>query len=190
MTKTFSLVAGAALGLALVAGTGVTLAAAREQGPQGPGGFVGQRGPGGRGMRDPGGPGGPGGIIPGLRGLDLTETQREQVRATLESHKAEFEAQGTKAQAARKALNEAITAETFDEGAIRQKAADAALVEADGAVLRAKVHSEVWALLTPEQQAKAKTLRAEMDARRGQMRQRVEQRRNQRQDRRQQRQQF
>ncbi|HUU36017.1 MAG TPA: Spy/CpxP family protein refolding chaperone [Vicinamibacterales bacterium] len=190
MTKTFKLVAGTALGLALVVGTGVAVTAAREQGPQGPGGFVGQRGPGGRGMRGPGGPGGGGGIIQGLRALDLTETQREQVKAAMESHKAEFEALRAKEQAVHKALNDAVTAETFDEGAVRQKAADAAIVEADGAVLRAQVHSEVWALLTPEQQAKAKSLRTEMEARRGQMRQRAEQRRDKRQERRQQRRQF
>ena len=49
MTKTFKLVAGTALGLALVAGAGVAVTAAREQGPRGPGGFMGQMGPGGPG---------------------------------------------------------------------------------------------------------------------------------------------
>ena len=63
-------------------------------------------------------------------------------------------------QAAREALHAVVTADTFDEAAIRLKSADVAAVEADGAVLRAKVHAEVWALLTPEQQQKAKTLQA------------------------------
>lgn len=183
MTKTMKLVAGSVLGLALVAGTGAAVFAAREQGPQGPG----MMGPGGRGMRGPGGPGdpgGPGGPLMALRGLDLTDTQREQVKATMDGHKSEFEGVGSRMQAARQALDTAITAETFDEGAVRQKAADVALVEADGAVLRAKVHSEVWALLTPEQQAKAKTLKTEMASRRGQVRERIKQRRNDRQERR------
>jgi Spy/CpxP family protein refolding chaperone len=180
MTKTFKLVAGTALGLALVTGTGVAVTAAREQGPRG---FMGQIGPGGPGR----GPGGPGGFVPGLRALDLTETQREQVKAAMESHKAEFEAQATKMQAARQALDAVVTADTLDEAAIRQKSADVAVVEADGAVLRAKVHTEVWALLTPEQQQKAKTLQAQRESRRGQIRERVEQRRGQRQERRQQR---
>lgn len=35
MTETFKLVAGTALGLALVTGAGVTVAAASEQGPRG-----------------------------------------------------------------------------------------------------------------------------------------------------------
>ena len=104
----------------------------------------------------------------------------------MELHKAEFEAQANAAQAARQALHAAITADTFDEGAIRLKSADVAVVEADGAVLRARVHAEVWALLTPEQQQKAKAQQAEREARRGQIRERVEQRRGQRQERRQQ----
>lgn len=178
MTKTWKIAVGAALGLALLAGSGAAVVAAREQGPMGPGGVMGRRGPGG--------PGGPGGIA-GLRGLDLTETQREQVKATMESHKAEFDAQRDKAIAARKALNDAVTAETFDEGAVRQKAADLALVEADGAVLRAKVHAETWALLTPEQQQKARTLRSQVEQRMGERRERLEQRRGQREQRRQQR---
>ncbi len=191
MTKTFTLVAGAALGLAIVAGAGVAVAGAHEQGPQGPGGFMGQvgpGGPGGRGMRGPGRPGGaggPGGIIQGLRALDLSETQREQVKATMDSHKAEFEAQVERLRTARKALHDSMTAETFDEAAIRQTSAEVAVIEADGAVLQAKVHGEVWALLTPEQQQKARQLRTQMAQRVGQMRERVEQRRGQRQERRQ-----
>ena len=186
MTKTWKLVAGTALGVVLVAGTGAAVIAAREQGPGGRGGFMGPGGPGGPGMR---GLGGPGGIIEGLRALELTDTQRDQVKATMESHQAEFEAQFTKAEAARKALHAAVSAEAFDEAAIRQKSADVAIVEADGAVLRGKVHSEVWALLTPEQQAKAKNLQAQMKQRMDQRRQRIEQHRGQRQDRRQLRQQ-
>lgn len=185
MTKTFKLVAGTALGLAIVTGAGVAVAVAREQGPQGPSGFMGQMGPGGpggRGMR------GPGGIIRGLRALDLSETQRDQVKAAVESHKAEFEAQFEKLGTARRALHDSMTAETFDEAAIRQKSADVAVVEADGAVLQAKVHGEVWALLTPEQQQEARQLRTQMEQRIGRMRERFEQRRGQRQERRQRRQ--
>ncbi len=173
MTKTWKMATGAILGVALLAGTGAAVVAAREQGPGGPGGMMGRRG-------GPGGPGGPGGIVPGLRGLDLTDAQREQVKATMDAHKATFEAQRDKLVAAHKALNEAVTAGTFDEATVRQKAADLAAVDADGAVLRAKVYSEVWALLTPEQQTRAKTLQAKRAERAGQMRERFEARRGQR----------
>ena len=192
MTKTLKIVAGTALGLALMTGVGVAVAAAREQAPQGSGGFMGQPGHGGRGgrgMRGPGrGSGGPGGLIQGLRALDLSEAQREQVKAVMASHKTEFEAQFAKTATARKALRDSIMAEPFDEAVIRQKSADVAAVEADGAVLQATVRGEVWTLLTPEQQQKAKALQAQMEQRRDQMRERVEQRRGQRQERRQQRQ--
>lgn len=172
MNRTWQRITGAALGVALVAGTGLAVVTVRAQGPGGPGGV----------MRR--GPGGPGAGLP-LRGLDLTDTQREQVRVAIDAHKTEFEALATRMRAARKTLNEAVTADTFNEATVRQKAIDVAAAEADGAVLRAKAHSEVWALLTPEQQQKARDLRASREARRDQMRQRSEQRRGERQQRRQ-----
>lgn len=170
MTKRWTMAVGAILGVALLAGTGAAVVAAREQGPGGPGGVMGRRG----------GPGGPGGLLPGLRALDLTDAQREQVKATMDAHKATFDAQRDKLVAAHKALNDAVTAGTFDEATVRQKAADLAVIDADGAVLRAKVHSEVWALLTPEQQTKAKTLQAQRIERAGERRERFEARRGQR----------
>ena len=140
MTKTWQRIAGTALGVALVAGAGLATVAAREQGPGGPRGAMGRRGPGG-----PGGAGGP--VALPLGGLGLTETQREQVRTTMDAHKTEFDAIRTRMRTARTALQEAVTADTFDEASVRQKSVDVAAVEADAAVLRAKVHSEVWVLL-------------------------------------------
>jgi Spy/CpxP family protein refolding chaperone len=181
MSRTWQRMAGAALGVALLAGAGVAVVGAREQGPGGPGrgGMMGRRGPGG-----PGGVGGP--IALPLRQLGLTDTQREQVRTALDAHKGEFEAIRTRMQAARTALDAVVTGDGFDEGAVRQKAVDVAAVEADAAVLRAKVHSEVWALLTAEQQQKARELKTQRAERRAQLRERFEQRRQERQQRRQQ----
>lgn len=177
MTRTWQRMAGVALGVALVAGAGLATAAAREQGPGGPGRS-------GMGRRGPGGPGGPGGPLSlPLGGLGLTDSQREQVRATMDGHKAEFEAIRTRMRTARAALQTAVTAATFDEAAVRQASVDVAAVEADGAVLRAKVHSEVWALLTAEQQQKARELQTQRAERRSQMRERLEQRRQGRQQR-------
>jgi len=177
MTRTWKLMTAAALGVALTAGAGLATVAAREQGPAGPG----------RGMAGRRGPGGPGGALAlPLRGLNLTETQREQVRATMDGHKAEFDAIRTRMAAARTALQEAVTADAFNEATVRQKSVDVAAVEADAAVLRAKVHAEVWALLTPEQQQKARELKAQRAERQAQGRQRFEQRRQERQQRRQQ----
>jgi protein CpxP len=79
----------------------------------------------------------------------------------VQSHRDAFKAIADRAIAAREALGDAVTADTFDESAIRAKAGEVAAVELDVALLRAKVYAEVFALLTPEQQAKAKQLRAE-----------------------------
>ena len=124
----------------------------------------GMMGPGGPGMR--GGPGGPFGMagLP-LRELELTDTQREQVKAVMESHRDEQKAIGDRMQAARKALHEAIAADTFDETAVRAKAAEIGAVEADAAVLQARIKSEIFAILTPEQVKKAKDLRSQMENR-------------------------
>lgn len=179
MTRTWQRMTAAALGVALAAGAGLATVAAREQGPDG------QGRPGAIGRRGPGGPGG--GLGLPLRGLDLTEAQREQVRTAMAGHKAEFDAVRTRMSTARTALQAAITADAFDEGAVREKSVEVAAVEADAAVLRARVHAEVWALLTPEQQQKARQLQADRAQRRAQMRERFEQRRQERQQRQQQR---
>jgi Spy/CpxP family protein refolding chaperone len=121
----------------------------------------GMMGPGGPGMR--GGPGGPAGLP--LRELDLTDAQHQQVRTIMESHRDEQKAVGDRMQAARKALHEAIAADAFNEAAIRAAAVEIGAAEGDAAVLQAKIHGEVIAILTPEQVKKAKELRAEMENR-------------------------
>ena len=113
-----------------------------------------------------GGPGGRGGMfgLP-MRELDLTDAQRQQVRTIMESHRDAQKAIGDRMQAARKTLHDAIAAETLDEGAIRAAAADIGTIEADAALLQAKIRGEVFAMLTPEQVKKAKELRTEMENR-------------------------
>jgi Spy/CpxP family protein refolding chaperone len=161
----------AAIGFA----TTVQLSARNGQGggqdPTGQGGGRGQgmmgrgmMGPGGPGMRGgPGGPGGPAGLP--LRELGLTDAQHEQVKAIMESHRDDQKAIGDRMQTARKALHDAIAADAFDETAIRAAATQVGTVEGDAAVLQAKIHGEVIAILTPEQLKKAKELRAEMENR-------------------------
>jgi Spy/CpxP family protein refolding chaperone len=114
-----------------------------------------------------------------LRGLDLSEVQRDQVRTIMSTHREESRALQQRQQAAMRALQDAT--EGTDEAAIRQQGEAVGAVIADAAVLRSKVRAEVWAVLTPEQQAKAEQLRAErktrMAERQKQMQQRMEQRR-------------
>ena len=99
------------------------------------------------------------------RRLGLTEDQRTQIRGILETHAAEIEAQARAAHGGRKALREAMAAEPLDEGRIRQQALALGEVRADGAVLRARIRSQIWPVLTPEQQEKAKERRTRKDPR-------------------------
>jgi protein CpxP len=165
--------AGAVLAQAQSQDTPQAPQAGQGRGPGGPGGF----GHGPFGRRGFGGPGGDFGL---LRGLDLTEDQQAQVRQVMQSHRDEFRAVGERLRAAERAQQDAVTATPFDENAVRARAAEVAAVQADEAVLRAKVHSDVFAVLTPEQQAKAAELKAQRQQRMEQFRQQMQQRRQQR----------
>jgi protein CpxP len=135
----------------------------------------------GPGLRGPGpgrpGPRGGGPFDLGLRGIELNDTQRDQVRTIMESHKAEFDAAGTRLRDAHRAFAEAVEAASIDESAIRSASANVATAMADEAILRARVRSEVQGILTPEQQEQLKQRRAEMEKRRGERRQQLQPRR-------------
>lgn len=117
------------------------------------------------------GPGRDGGLL--LRQLDLTDAQRDQIRAINEAHRDEARALGEKARAAREAMRHAMRAETVDESAIRAASAATAEVQAERALLGARIRAEINQVLTPEQREKAKQLAAEREQR---MKQRLEQR--------------
>ena len=108
-----------------------------------------------------GGPGGPMGMPPMLaRELNITDAQKAQIKTIADSHRDEWKALGDRARTAHEALQQAVTADTVDEGLIRQRSAEVAAVEADMAVARARTHAEVFQLLTPEQKTQAKTLQS------------------------------
>jgi len=164
MTRRIAWLAGAAL-LAVSLGSAYVHAQNTSGGP-GPG--MGRRGGPGGGPFGPGGPGGPGGMFGPMlmQRLNLTEAQREQVKSVLDSHRDEMKALADRSFAARRGVQAAVTAEQFDESAVRARSAEVAAVDADMAVLQARVHAEVWRLLTPEQQKEAAALQARMDQRR------------------------
>ncbi len=134
----------------------------------------------GRAMRGPGGPGMRGGFgeLRMLRQLNLTDAQKQQIRGVMQSHSAELKSLGDRMAQARQALDKLINADTIDEGAIRDASTAVAAVEADMAVARAHIRAEVLQVLTPDQQAKAKQLEAQMQERMSQMRQRLQNRAN------------
>ena len=121
---------------------------------------------------------GAGPMLP-LPQLGLSETQKDQAHDVMQRHRGELDALGGKVQAARQAYQKAVQATPVDENAIRAAAEALAGVMGDLGVARAQVRAEVWALLTPGQQAKAKQIEADRAAKLAQMRQQMQQRRQQ-----------
>lgn len=159
-----------AAGLAVVTlATAAPMLIAQDQQPrrQGPGlgGPPPGGGPGGPGMRR----GGPLGFGPGFRELDLTDDQKTQLKSIADSHRDEMRATGEKLRAAHDGMRALIEGDSIDESAIRAKSVEIAAADADMMILSAKVRQESLQVLTSDQQAKLKELRA---ARQGQMKQR------------------
>ena len=88
--------------------------------------------------------------------LNLTDAQRDQIKAIADTHKDEWKALADRGRTAHMALDEAINADTVNDAAIRQKSADASAVDADIAVARAHAHAEVFQILTADQKAQLK----------------------------------
>jgi Spy/CpxP family protein refolding chaperone len=93
------------------------------------------------------------------RALDLSDDQKTQIKAILKSHSSEIETQMKASAAARQAVHEAVLAQPVDEAAIRAAAQRLGEIHADGAVLFAKIRTEVQPLLTDEQRAKIQKFR-------------------------------
>ena len=152
MTRTYTRVV---LGVAAVLVAAGVYASAQDQNtnqPRRP--FMGGPGPGRFG-----GPDGGMGLLPMLpRELNLTDSQREQVRSIAMSHRDEWKALADRARPAHEALMAAVMADSIDEGLIRAKSAEVANVEADMHVARAHAFAEVARILTADQKAKLKEL--------------------------------
>jgi protein CpxP len=112
--------------------------------------------------------------------LGLSSTQRGDVAKVLESHRDEQQAIGQRSRDAHEALDAAIAADTFDEGLVRTRAAELAIVEADAAVARARIYGEILKILTPEQRSQLKQLQTDRQTRRAEMEKNRQERRQQR----------
>ncbi len=147
-------VGAAAAGLVALLGSAVL-----AQG-SGPGGFGSHGHRGGFGMEG----------IAGLRQLGLTDDQRAQIRTAVSGHRDEFKALADRERTARQAQMSAVSAVPMNEQQVRAASADLAAVQADMAVLRARVHEQVFSVLSPDQQAQAKALASQREAMRAQRR--------------------
>ena len=106
------------------------------------------QGPGGRGR--PGGPGGPPGILPGLNRLDLTDAQRDQVRAIMQAGR-EAGDPGENVGQAERALNAALLAETPNPQAIETARAALNAAHAASVDRRIELMQKIVQVLTPAQ---------------------------------------
>jgi periplasmic protein CpxP/Spy len=134
-----------------------------------------------------GGPGGPGrgGRMgaPGmaLRQLNLTDAQEEQIRGIRERERADVQQAQDALRKAFDAQRDAIEAVPVNEGLVRQTTQALADAQTELALQQARVFNEVWSVLTPAQQAEAKKLQAEREARHTARQQGRQERRTQRQ---------
>jgi len=151
----------AAIGLVAMIGGATALA------QDGPGGF-GRHGRGGRmsAMAD-------------LWQLGLSDDQKSQIRAAMSAHRDEFKALSDRARTARQAQQAAVEQVPMNEQQVRAAATEVASVEADMAVLRARVHEQVYGLLTPDQQTQLKALKDQRAALRAQRRAQWQQQKSQ-----------
>ncbi len=98
-------------------------------------------------------------MLPGaglLRGLNLSEAQRDRVFAILHAQAPQMRAQTRDAQKAREALQQVALAGELDETRLQELAQRAARASTDLALLRARTHNALFKELTPEQQAQLK----------------------------------
>ena len=133
------------------------VAFAQAQGPGrrgGPGGF------GGLGL--PGGPGGPG--LP-LQELNLTETQQDQIKQLTQQYRQQNQNAGEQLRSAMEAQRKAVETIPVDEGLIRSTTQALVDAQTEMAIQQARLRSEIFALLTPDQQAQVRKLQAERNQR-------------------------
>ena len=100
-----------------------------------------------------------------LQALNLSETQQDQVKQLMQQYRQQNQNLGEQLRTAMEAQRKAVQTIPVDEGLIRSTTQ--ALVEAqtEMAIQQARLQSEIFALLTPDQQAQVRKLQVERDQR-------------------------
>jgi Spy/CpxP family protein refolding chaperone len=104
--------------------------------------------------------------------LELDADQRSRVEAVLAQHREEIRQQMEAVIASREAQYAAIHAEPFEEGRIRAAALALGAAQADLAVTRARIASEVRSILTEQQRARLEEMLEDVRALAGRGRER------------------
>jgi len=99
--------------------------------------------------------------------LNLTEEQREVMRAAMEANRDEMQEINERMRDARRGLQEATFAEKFNLDTVKARARDVAEVQAEMSVLQAKVFAKLRPKLTAEQIERLKNLPPEFALRGG-----------------------
>lgn len=118
---------------------------------QGPGGHRGHGGPGGIGMA--------------LRGLDLNEEQKAKVKEIMDASRSIVEPIMKQLHDNHEKLEELGTAGKFDQAAVEAIAAEQGSLTAKLIVEQERTRSQVFAILTDEQKAKAAAQKQEFEQR-------------------------
>jgi len=99
--------------------------------------------------------------------LGLTEEQQEKIDAIREEERDANEGLRDKLRQSREQIQELTDTGTFDEKAVRAIAAKQAEIQVELGVSKARMHSRIHALMTPEQQELAARLRNVRKGRKG-----------------------
>ncbi|SHJ36278.1 LTXXQ motif family protein [Malonomonas rubra DSM 5091] len=94
--------------------------------------------------------------------LDLSEDQQSKIKALMDQQWQNRQGDREEMQAAREAMREARQADPFNEADFRAKAETMNALKTERMIERAKLQADIKAVLTPEQQEKAETLRGMM----------------------------
>ena len=92
------------------------------------------------------------------RALDLTDDQQTQIKTILEGARSATEPLHSKMDEVRKQLEAATANGQFDEAQVRALANQQAQLMADSIVEHERTKSKIFAILTPEQRAKAEEM--------------------------------
>lgn len=124
------------------------------------------------------GPGGGSGMA--LRAADLTDAQRQQIQEIRERHREQGREAANALAEAQRALRDAVEAVPANEGLIISLTEPLVRAQIDVALQQARQNTEVWTVLTAEQQAQVTTAKAERESRLDERRARMAERRQQR----------
>ncbi len=105
------------------------------------------------------------GIGMALRGLDLTDEQKAQVKQIVEAGKTKTQPIRESLKANRLKMDELTANGAFDEAAVSAIATEKGNLSAQMTIERVRVKSQIFALLTAEQKTKAAEMKSKMQER-------------------------